>query len=104
VPQLAFSHWQVLCDSCCTSHVARHTSHITHHTSHLTPHTPQVLDVDPFWVATTEEEREEEGEGGGGIKNVALELVMSARKRKGLPTLEQAVDKAEKQRTLARKR
>lgn len=73
VPQLAFSHWQV-------------------------------LEVDPFWVATTDEEREEEGEGAGGIKNVALELVMAARKRKGMSTLEQAVDKAEKQRTLARKR
>ena len=75
------------------------TSHVTRHTSHH-----QVLDVDPFWVATTEEEREEEGEGGGGIKNVSLELVMAARKRKGLSTLQQAVDKAEKQRTLARKR
>ena len=89
-------------------HYTPHTPHLTPHTSHLTPHTShpttQVLDVDPFWVATTEEEREEEGEGGGGLKNVSLDLVMSARKRKGLPTLEQAVDKAEKQRTLARKR
>jgi len=84
-----YHSWRLVIGRCVAD--ASHTSHLTPHTSHLTPHTPQVLDVDPFWVATTEEEREEEGEGGGGLKNVSLELVMSARKRKGLPTLEQVL-------------
>jgi ribosome assembly protein 1 len=68
----------------------------------------QVLDVDPFFRATTEDELEEYGETGYedsyGSHNVARKYITSVRKRKGLATNEKIVVSAEKQRTLARKK
>jgi len=61
------------------------------------------LQVDPFFVAVTEEEREEHGEeGGAGAPNLARRLVTAVRRRKGLPVEEKVVKAATKQRTLKR--
>lgn len=40
------------------------------------------LQVDPFFVPTTEEEREEHGEDGSGLTNLARKLVDAVRRRK----------------------
>ena len=66
-----------------------------------------VLDEDPFFVPTTEEELEEFGETAGGAPvahNLARRLVDALRKRKGLALDKKIVVNAEKQRTLARKK
>ncbi|KAG2439846.1 hypothetical protein HYH02_010478 [Chlamydomonas schloesseri] len=60
------------------------------------------LQVDPFFVPTTEEEREEHGEDGSGLTNLARRLVDAVRRRKGLPVEEKVVQRATKQRTLKR--
>ncbi len=63
-----------------------------------------VLQVDPFFVPTTEEEREEHGEEGVGgyAANVARRLMDAVRRRKGLAVEEKVVKVATKQRTLKR--
>lgn len=53
------------------------------------PHCPAAwLQVDPFFVPTTEEEREEFGEEGQGVgtRNLARALIDEVRQRKGLST------------------
>ncbi|PNH11683.1 Elongation factor Tu GTP-binding domain-containing protein 1, partial [Tetrabaena socialis] len=60
------------------------------------------LQVDPFFVPTTEEEREEHGEDGSGLTNLARRLIDAVRRRKGLPVEEKVVARATKQRTLKR--
>jgi len=67
------------------------------------------LDVDPFWIPTSEEEREDFGEvqsagdSSTGIDNPALSYIRQVRKRKGLTVdSSRTVLSAEKQRTLKR--
>ena len=67
------------------------------------------LDVDPFWIPTSEEEREDFGElqsagdSSTGIDNPALSYIRQVRKRKGLTVdSSRTVLNAEKQRTLKR--
>ena len=71
----------------------------------------QVLDVDPFWIPTSQEEREDFGEisisgdASTGVDNGALGYIRAVRARKGLLVdSEKIVVAAEKQRTLARKK
>lgn len=61
----------------------------------------EVLDQDPFWVPTTEEELEELGELADK-ENTALSYVTKVRRRKGLATHQKIVENAERQRTLKR--
>jgi len=67
------------------------------------------LDVDPFWIPTTEEEREDYGElqtagdSSTGMDNTALTYIRQVRERKGLKVdSSRTVVAAEKQRTLKR--
>jgi ribosome assembly protein 1 len=69
----------------------------------------QKLDVDPFWIPTTEEEREDYGElqvagdSSTGMDNTAIKYIRQVRKRKGLPSdSARTVVAAEKQRTMKR--
>lgn len=70
----------------------------------------ETLNVDPFWVPTSEEEREDFGElqnagdSSTGLDNTALFYIRNVRKRKGL-TVDSArtVANAEKQKTLKNK-
>ncbi|KAJ1736071.1 Cytoplasmic GTPase/eEF2-like protein (ribosomal biogenesis) [Coemansia biformis] len=57
------------------------------------------LDIDPFWVPTTEEELEDLGEKADR-ENVAKKYMDKVRKRKGLFVERKIVEHAEKQRTL----
>ncbi|KAL6948556.1 hypothetical protein ACO0QE_001024 [Hanseniaspora vineae] len=59
------------------------------------------IDLDPFWVPTTEEELEELGEFAER-ENIARRHMNTIRKRKGLLVDEKVVENAEKQRTLKR--
>ena len=59
----------------------------------------QVLDVDPYWVPTTEEEIMHFGEKADS-ENQALTYMNNVRRRKGLKVDEKIVEFAEKQRTL----
>ena len=61
----------------------------------------ELLDIDPFWVPTTEEELEDLGEKADR-ENVAKAYVDSVRERKGLFIDRKIVEFAEKQRTLKR--
>ncbi|CAL8464184.1 g3719 [Coccomyxa elongata] len=63
------------------------------------------LQVDPFFVPTTEEEREEFGEEGQGVgtANLARTFIDEIRRRKGLAVDRKVVESATKQRTRARK-
>ncbi|KAK9824164.1 hypothetical protein WJX72_008216 [[Myrmecia] bisecta] len=63
------------------------------------------LQVDPFFVPTTQEEREEFGEEGQGVgaANLARVLIDEVRRRKGLAVEKKVVEAATKQRTRARK-
>lgn len=64
-----------------------------------------VLDEDPNFIPTTEEELEEFGENIGGIApNLARRLIDSVRRRKGLVVKEKKVAAPDKQRTLAKKK
>ena len=59
------------------------------HLAQQIPHCPAAcLQVDPFFVPTTEEEREEFGEEGQGVgtRNLARALIDEVRQRKGLST------------------
>ena len=60
-----------------------------------------MLDQDPFWVPTTEEELEDLGEKADR-QNVAKAYMDAVRRRKGLFVDEKLVLSAEKQRTLKR--
>jgi ribosome assembly protein 1 len=69
----------------------------------------ECLDVDPFWIPTSEEEREDFGElqtagdASTGLDNTALSYIRRVRKRKGLTVdSSRTVLSAEKQRTLKR--
>ena len=71
----------------------------------------EVLDEDPFWIPTTEEEKEDFGQNlqtgdlSTGVDNNALKYIRMVRKRKGLLVdSSKIVVAAEKQRTLSRKR
>ncbi|XP_061193189.1 elongation factor-like GTPase 1 [Saccostrea echinata] len=61
----------------------------------------EVLDVDPFWVPTTEEEYTHFGEKADS-DNRARHYMNQVRKRKGLKVDEKIVEHAEKQRTLTK--
>ncbi len=60
-----------------------------------------MLDIDPFWVPTTEEELEDLGEKADR-ENVAKMYMDRVRQRKGLFVDRKIVEFAEKQRTLKR--
>ena len=62
----------------------------------------QVIDMDPYWTPTTEEELELFGEKGDSV-NRAQEYMNAVRRRKGLSVSEKVVEFAEKQRTLSKK-
>jgi hypothetical protein len=59
----------------------------------------EILDEDPFWVPTTEEELEDLGDKADRA-NVAKGYMDAVRKRKGMFVEQKVVDSAEKQRTL----
>jgi ribosome assembly protein 1 len=61
-----------------------------------------VIDTDPFWVPSTEEELELYGDKGDSINRAQI-YMNNVRRRKGLPVTEKVVEFAEKQRTLSRK-
>ena len=61
----------------------------------------EMLDLDPFWVPTTEEELEDLGDKADR-ENVAKAYMDSVRERKGLFVDRKIVEFAEKQRTLKR--
>lgn len=61
----------------------------------------EMLDEDPFWVPTTEEELEDLGELSDRA-NVAKRYVDRVRERKGLTVKRKVVESAEKQKTLKR--
>ncbi|CAL8086484.1 unnamed protein product [Orchesella dallaii] len=61
----------------------------------------EVLEIDPFWQPTTEEEYLHFGEKAD-TENRARKYMNSVRKRKGLRVEEKIVEFAEKQRTLTR--
>ncbi|KAH9392638.1 hypothetical protein TYRP_005722 [Tyrophagus putrescentiae] len=60
-----------------------------------------VIDTDPFWVPTTEEEYLHFGEKAD-TENRPLRYMNAVRRRKGLHVEEKIVEHAEKQRTLTR--
>ncbi|RHZ72134.1 hypothetical protein Glove_245g13 [Diversispora epigaea] len=62
----------------------------------------EMLDQDPFWVPTTEEELEDLGEKSDR-ENLAKRYMESVRIRKGMSTNKKIVEHAEKQRTLKKK-
>ncbi|EEC08078.1 translation elongation factor, putative [Ixodes scapularis] len=62
-----------------------------------------VVDVDPFWVPSTEEEYAHFGEKAD-TENRARKYMDAVRRRKGLPVGEKVVEHAEKQRTRSRKK
>jgi ribosome assembly protein 1 len=59
----------------------------------------EMLDQDPFWVPTTEEELEDLGEKADRI-NIAKSYMDAVRERKGMFVDRKIVEFAEKQRTL----
>lgn len=60
-----------------------------------------MLNEDPFWVPTTEEELEDLGEKADR-ENVAKVYMDAVRERKGMFVKRKLVETAEKQRTLKR--
>uniref|UniRef100_A0A0K0FZW2 Elongation factor-like 1 n=1 Tax=Strongyloides venezuelensis TaxID=75913 RepID=A0A0K0FZW2_STRVS len=61
----------------------------------------QIIDEDPFWIPTTEDEKEHYGDKGDSV-NQAKVYMDNIRRRKGLLTDELIVVNAEKQRNLSR--
>ena len=61
----------------------------------------EILDKDPFWVPTTEEELEDLGEKSDRA-NIARTYMDNVRRRKGMFVEQKVVEAAEKQRTLKR--
>jgi ribosome assembly protein 1 len=64
----------------------------------------KLIEQDPFWKPRTEEEMEEFGDLAFNEQNLAKLFINKIRKLKGLPTDEQIVQFAEKQRTLNKKK
>ncbi|KAL7437180.1 hypothetical protein ACHAXM_005480 [Skeletonema potamos] len=65
----------------------------------------EVLEEDPFWIPTTEDEREDHGDLTTASDSVALKYIRLVRSRKGLLVdSSKIVVAAEKQRTLSRKK
>lgn len=64
-------------------------------------HGYELLDQDPFWVPTTEEELEDLGEKADR-ENIARKYMDGVRSRKGLFVEKKVIEHAEKQRTLKR--
>ncbi|GJD09988.1 Elongation factor Tu GTP-binding domain-containing protein 1 [Galdieria sulphuraria] len=66
----------------------------------------EVIDKDPFWMPSTEEELEELSleDTTASRNNLARKLVDQVRRRKGLKVEQKLVEKAEKQRNLSRKK
>ncbi|KAJ3347471.1 Cytoplasmic GTPase/eEF2-like protein (ribosomal biogenesis) [Entophlyctis luteolus] len=62
----------------------------------------EVLDIDPFWVPTTQEELEDLGEKADR-ENIAKKYMEGVRQRKGMFVERKIVEHAEKQRTLKQK-
>ena len=62
----------------------------------------EMLEQDPFWVPTTEEELEDLGEKADR-ENVAKRVMDAVRKRKGMFVEEKIVEHAEKQKTMRQK-
>ncbi|KAI8066612.1 P-loop containing nucleoside triphosphate hydrolase protein [Gongronella butleri] len=62
----------------------------------------EMLDQDPFWVPTTEEELEDLGDKADR-ENLAKKYMETVRKRKGMFVEKKLVEHAEKQRTLKQK-
>lgn len=60
-----------------------------------------MIDIDPYWVPTTEEEYAHYGEKSD-TQNRALKYMNGVRRRKGLHVEEKIVEHAEKQRTLTK--
>jgi ribosome assembly protein 1 len=60
-----------------------------------------MLDEDPFWVPTTEEELEEMGDKADR-DNIAKGYMDKVRERKGMFVKRKIIETAEKQRTLKR--
>ena len=69
---------------------------LTHHIGRY-----EMLDLDPFWVPTTEEELEDLGEKADR-SNIAKGYMDAVRERKGMFVDRKIVEHAEKQRTLKR--
>jgi ribosome assembly protein 1 len=67
----------------------------------LFPLASQIIDIDPFWVPSTEEEYLQFGEKAD-FENVAKKYMDSIRERKGLHVEKKVVEFAEKQRTLSK--
>ena len=63
----------------------------------------QIIDIDPFWKPSTEEELENFGDQAGE-HNFARNLIDKIRKSKGLPIEEKIVKDAEKQRNMNKKK
>lgn len=63
----------------------------------------QLIDFDPFWRPTTEDELEEFGDNAS-LTNPTRMLIDKVRRRKGLPVEEKIIEFAEKQRTLNKKK
>ncbi|XP_036336690.1 elongation factor-like GTPase 1 [Rhagoletis pomonella] len=63
----------------------------------------EIIDIDPFWVPTTEEEITHFGEKADSA-NRAKVYMDSVRRRKGLYVDDKVVEHAEKQRTLSKKK
>lgn len=61
----------------------------------------ELLDIDPYWVPTTEEELLHFGEKADS-DNRAKKYMNAVRKRKGLKVDEKIIEHAEKQRTLTK--
>lgn len=61
----------------------------------------EILDKDPFWVPTTEEELEDLGEKSDRA-NIARMYMDNVRRRKGMFVDQKVIEGAEKQRTLKR--
>ncbi|GBG91742.1 hypothetical protein CBR_g53556 [Chara braunii] len=63
----------------------------------------EAMAEDPFFVPRTEEEVEEFGDGASVLPSVGRRFMDAVRRRKGLHVEEKLVEKATKQRTLAKK-
>ncbi|XP_046400554.1 elongation factor-like GTPase 1 [Ischnura elegans] len=63
----------------------------------------EVVDIDPFWVPSTQEEYLHFGDKADA-ENRARKYVDDVRRRKGLPVERKIVEHAEKQRTLSKKK
>ncbi|XP_058824984.1 elongation factor-like GTPase 1 [Topomyia yanbarensis] len=61
----------------------------------------EIVDIDPYWVPSTEEEYEQYGDKAD-FTNIAKVYMDSIRERKGLPVEKKTVEHAEKQRTLTK--